>query len=366
MERQRLDDRHREFVDLRAVVDGVVGLPQNEVGEVLEGSAHLDVFILGTGLERHQPTGERRVGGCLEDDRHLRHRPRHLAVDGRQPGRKRPGLEDQVTTEVRPAGVDEDCITIAPWHHDLLTGLRIPIDPRDRERQRRRHRLELDPVDEIGSPAAEVISDADDILAVLRHLESQVGVGPAGIIIRGNGSSIGAEDTEERVEPTADPPREAFDLEHLPLGGGEPEAVDVAIGADDPVEGERRFAGGRLGRSVVGLDLEEVAEGRDAERNRGGTDAVGISGKERQDVSRQRHGHFLDESAGGITQKRHRHRLPRLAPGRVDGRGTGERADVEAVAAVAVAGVARLADLDVVGPLLGGDEAQHAVLLCHR
>ena len=36
---------------------------------------------------------------------------------------------------------------------------------------------------------------------------------------------------------------------------------------------------------------------------------------------------------------------------------------METVAAIAVAGVARLADLDVVGPLLGGDEAQHAVLL---
>ena len=83
VERQRLNNRHREFVDLRPVVDGVVGLPQNEVGEVLEGSAHLDVLILRTGLERHQPPGEGRVGGGFEDDRHLRHRPRHLAVDGR-------------------------------------------------------------------------------------------------------------------------------------------------------------------------------------------------------------------------------------------------------------------------------------------
>ena len=208
-----------------------------------------------------------------------------------------------------------------------------------------------------------MIRDTDDVLPVLWHLEPQVGVGAAGIIIPCNRSSISAEDVEHRVEPAADPPREAFDLEHLPLGGGEPEAIDIPIGADNSIEGERRLAGGCLGRGVVRLDLEEVTEGGDPERDRGGTDAVGVLGKQGENGSRRRHGHFLDDRPGGIAEECHRHRLPRLAPRRVNGRGTGERADVEAVAAVAVAGVARLADLDVVGPLLGGDEAQHAVLL---
>ena len=366
MERQWLDDRRRELVDLRPVVDGVVRLPENEVGKVLEGSPHLDIVILGTSFERHQAPRQRRVGCRLEDHRHLRHRARHLAKHGRHSGGKRTGLEDKIAAEVRAGRIDEHRISIAARHHDLLTGLRIPIDPRDRERQRRRHRLEFDAVDEIGASAAEVIGDTDDVLPVLRHLEPEVGIGPPGIVVSGDPCAIGPENVDDRIETAADPPRETFDLEHLPLGRREPEAVDITVGADDAIEGKRRFAGGRLSRGVVRLDLEEVAERSDPERDRGGADPVGVLGEEGENGSRRRHGHLLHDRSGGIAEECHRHRFPRLAPRRVDGRRPREGADMETVAAVAVAGITRLPNLHVVRSLLGGNEAEHAILLRHR
>ena len=305
VERQRLDDRRRELVDLRSIVDGVVRLPENEVGKVLEGSPHLDVVILGTSFERHQAPRQRRVGCRLEHHRHLRHRPRHLAEHGRDSGRKRTGLEDQVAAEVRAGRIDEHRISIAARHHDLLTGLRIPIDPRDRERQRRGHWLEFDAVDEIGAPAAEVIGDTDDVLPVLRHLKPEVGIGPPGIVVAGDPRAIGPEDVDDRIETAADPPRETFDFEYLPLRGREPEAIDVAVGADDAIEGKRRLPGGRLSRGVVRLNLEKIALRCDPERDRGGADPVGVLGKEGEDGSRRRHGHILHDRPSGIAEECH-------------------------------------------------------------
>ena len=211
-----------------------------------------------------------------------------------------------------------------------------------------------------------MIGDTDDVLSVLRHLKPEVGIGPPGIVVAGDPSAIGPENIDDRIETAADPPRETFDLEHLPLGRREPKAVDVAIGADDAIEGQRRFAGGRLGRGVVRLDLEEIALRGDPERDRGGADPVGVLGKQGEDGSRRRHGHFLHDRPGGIAEECHRHRFPCLAPRRVDGRGTGKRTDMEAVAAVAVAGITRLPHLHVVRPLLGGNKAEYAILLRHR
>ena len=350
-------------------MDGVVGIAEHEIGGILEVAADpslaLGVFCGDLpGREREELSGERGIGGRLEDDGHLHLPGLERRSDHRDPSGQLAAIEQEFAVEVGPRGVHEDREAVAPRHDHRLPRLREAVDPRDREGEPRRGGREFHAVGEVGLAAAEVVFDAHEILAVFGHVEPEDRVGPLGVVVARHGAAVGLEHVDHGIEAGPQPAGVALHLEGLPLLRRKPEVIDVAGLLDHAVERERGIGRRRRGGFVVGLLLEGIAARRDPEGQGGGAGAA-VVGRKQPVRAADRHGGHVElphDRSRCIAEKGDGHLLARLAPGGVDGRGTREPADVEAVAGTAVAAIGGFADLHQVAAILGGEHREDAVL----
>ncbi len=248
---------------------------------------------------------------------------------------------------------------------------------------------DLDAVDVVAAALAALVLDAQDVLAVGRggELEDRVvalaveaaGGREAELVrprvgrpLRG-GVRLAADrlDPDDRVERRAEGVGQRVELELLALLRPEAEAIDVAGLADDAVERDRQVGGrrrrDRVGR-VVRLGFEDVGERRHAQPvRRGGGHAVFGSTATNGEVSRRRRagGRVWSQTPRGSPRIWTFSSVAGLAAGRVDRRGPGERADVQAVR-LAGAVVHAVPHLDEVGAVALGEDRQHRVLHVQR
>jgi len=208
-----------------------------------------------------------------------------------------------------------------------------------------------------------VVGHRDDELAVLRRGEPDVTVGAAAVVIARDPPPAPRGDRQDRVQRRADLAGEDPDLVDLALARREGIVIDVAGRPDHPVEGHRRGERRRRLGGVIGLGLQGVAEGAEAEGVGIGGGPAPVPGDQAEvPVGLRRQGQAGGRLAEDVADPADGHRLADLAP-RGDGRRRpGEIPDVEPVEAVGVARVGALAGGDDVRAILGRDYRDEPVL----
>ena len=145
------------------------------------------------------------------------------------PGIKFCGNQLERPAEIGARGQDERSVAIAARHDDRLPRLRIAIDARNADLERRLDRRQLDAIHVRRPALAQMVGDAKIVVAVLRHLPSGGSCpGRGHRRCPANDGLVRLVDIDDRIDRRADSPGVAFDFPNLPLLGGELEEIDVA------------------------------------------------------------------------------------------------------------------------------------------
>ena len=363
--RSLIHDGDRQLVFEALIVDGITNAHD------VVGATHLaDDLVVGIlGLEERRDDGAamRGIGRGLEYERHTRQVARRSIFEELHARRKILEFKAVVTADAVAGEVLEQhhAATLGHGHELAVAGI-VDGVVGGSERQARLRGDHLDTVNEVGSAALQVVSDADRVDAVDRSGDLEAGIQTAhtsAVIVADERSALGRVDIDDGIEGRTEDLGEGAAFEDLPLLEWHTETIDVARLLDDAIEsvGLGLHGEGALLERFVWLGLKGIVDGREAEevaRRRG---RLGLRVEDEFSVVLRRQNELLREGIARL-EETHGQLGAELATGGVDRVRASEIANVQAVIGIGGAAVGRLADHHVVITIVLRGEGTIAVL----
>ena len=373
---QLLDDHNRHPIDVAPAIQRLARRADDELCVVEESAADLLLRIVETCLEIDKSARQRSVRRRLEDDRHRAGVGGHRIGDDLHSFGHSLGVDHQFAAAVLARRRHERPEPVAASHINLLPQLRIAGDLRQAGRDLRLDRQEFHAVNKARPAAEQVVVDGEEILAVGRNRETEIGVGAAGVVVGSDPLPGRVVQHHHRIDRRAEPPAEAFDFVRFAFLRLEFEVIDVAGSLQNAVEGQRQLGRRGLFDRVVRLLLQNVSMLREPERNPGRSGAGRVFRNEFE-VGNLLAGELdlFHDVARRIAEEPYLDLVAQLASRGINGDRPRERADVQAVVRVSIPPVGTFADLDVIlavgrrddrggrvllqeGRIVGGDELE--------
>ncbi len=205
------------------------------------------------------------IGGGLKHDCLGRFIAGHRGGVQGDARRKILGAQRERTAEVAAPRLNDKRETIAARDHDVLARLGVVAAGVQHVQAQLGHAgLELHAIGVVRAAVAEVVADAQGVLAIGGNGPTDVAVGPAGVVIAGEVAAVLVANVHNCIDGRPQFAGVHAHVETLPLFCGEPKPILVALGLDDAVECEwqRRFDEARFAHGIVRLGLEFVGERR--------------------------------------------------------------------------------------------------------
>ena len=307
-----------------------------------------------------------RIRRGLEQQRHIRQVLRSQLGQQLHPGRQTGRDKAVIAAHARAGEVLEQGHAATARHRDELPVVRIVDRILGRSKGQARLRGgELDPVDELGPAALQVIADAEHVVTIRRHRDFEARIQathPAPVIVGDQGGAGGAPQADDRIQGRPKHLGVSVAREHLALLQSEAVVIRVAGRADDAIQRVGVGGGDDIGllAGAVRFRLEEIIDGGNPEgiprrRRRFGREHLMVR------VLLGRYRDRAGKRALGVDET-HVDFRARLAARGEDHVRTAEVADMQTIEGARRTTVGRLADHHEVIPVVLRDEGTKAVL----